>query len=345
MKIQENISLRRYNTFGIDKKARLFLEANRSDEVIQAISHARSLGKKLFVLGGGSNILLVQDIDALVIKINIQGIEKIEEDADSLLLKAGAGVVWHDLVTFSLASGLSGLENLSLIPGTVGAAPMQNIGAYGVEIESVFDHLDAIEIASRQTKRFYKADCAFGYRESIFKNRWKGKYIITHVALRLSKKPRPTIDYGDIQGTLQELGNLSPTPENISKAVISIRQRKLPDPAKIGNAGSFFKNPTVPVAAFERLRNKFPGIPGYPLDKSVKIPAAWLIEQAGWKGKRFGNIGVHEHQPLVLVNHGNGEGSDLIDLSKKIQADIYDKYGITLEREVNLISPQQWINP
>lgn len=345
MKIQENISLREYNTFGIDKKARLFFEASSSDEVVQAISHARSLGRKLFVLGGGSNILLVQDIDAMVIKINILGIEKVEEDADSLLLKAGAGVAWHDLVTFSLASGWSGLENLSLIPGTVGAAPMQNIGAYGVEIESVFDHLDAIEIASRQSKTFFKKDCAFGYRESIFKNKWKGKYIITHVALRLGKKPRPTIDYGDIQRTLQELGNLSPSPENISKAVISIRQRKLPDPKKIGNAGSFFKNPTVPVRDFERLREKFPGIPGYTLGKFVKIPAAWLIEQAGWKGKRFGNIGVHEHQPLVLVNHGNGEGSDLIVLSKNIQSDIFAKFGVILEREVNLISPQQWINP
>lgn len=345
MKIQENISLRRYNTFGIDKKARLFFEAQSSDEVVQAISHARSLGKDLFILGGGSNVLLVQDIDALVIKINIQGIEKIEEDTDSILIKAGAGVVWHHLVSYSLTSGLSGLENLSLIPGTVGAAPMQNIGAYGVEIESVFDHLDAIEIASRQTQKFYKKDCAFGYRESVFKNKWKGKYIITHVALRLWKRPRPTVDYGDIQATLQKLGNLSATPENISKAVISIRQSKLPDPAKIGNAGSFFKNPVVPVANFENLRGKFPQIPGYRVGKSVKIPAAWLIEQAGWKGKRFGNVGVHAHQPLVLVNHGNGEGSDIVELSKKIQSDIYDKFGIQLEREVNLISPEQWIKP
>lgn len=342
MKIRENFPLRAYNTFGIDKKARLFFEAHNSEDVLEAISQADAMGKHLFVLGGGSNVLLVGDIDALVLKIAIQGIEKTEEDEDTVLLKAGAGVIWQDLVHFSLNMGLSGLENLSLIPGTVGAAPMQNIGAYGVELQSAFDHLEAIEIATKNRKIITKATCAFGYRDSIFKNKWKGRYIITRVAFRLSKKHRPITSYGDIERTLKEMGSLPATPENISRAVIKIRQQKLPDPKKIGNAGSFFKNPSIPLGEFSLLKERFPTIPGFRLGELVKVPAAWLIEQAGWKGKRFGAIGVHEKQPLVLVNYGGGEGSEIVALSEKIQADIREKFGITLEREVNLIGPDEW---
>jgi UDP-N-acetylmuramate dehydrogenase len=345
MKIRENISLRAHNTFGIDKKASLFFEAHRPEDVLEAIRQANLLGKPLFVLGGGSNVLLVEDLDALVLKICIEGIEQIEEDADSVLLKVGAGVIWQDLVVTSLQLGLSGLENLSLIPGTVGAAPMQNIGAYGVELQSVFDHLEAIEIATKQSLTVDKATCAFGYRDSIFKNEWKGRYVITRVAFRLSKKQRPVTSYGDIERTLAEMGASNPSPENISKAVIKIRQQKLPDPKILGNAGSFFKNPSIPQAQFSLLKERYPKIPGFPSGPLVKVPAAWLIEQAGWKGKRFGRVGVHENQPLVLVNYGEAEGSEIVALSKKIQTDIREKFGISLEREVNLVGRDDVARP
>ncbi|MBD3631235.1 MAG: UDP-N-acetylmuramate dehydrogenase [Cyclobacterium sp.] len=344
MKIQENISLSAYNTFGINKKARFLYEAESKEDVLYAFNQSRQLNKPLFVLGGGSNILLLEDLDAVVLKINIQGIDSIREDGEQVILKVGAGVVWHDLVKYSIEMGLSGLENLSLIPGTVGAAPMQNIGAYGVEIKSVFDHLEAMEIASGQSRVFTGQDCRFGYRESIFKNKLKGKYIITHVAFRLSKNHEPNINYGDIRLTLKEMGNAYPSPANISEAVVKIRQQKLPDPKELGNAGSFFKNPTIPQVDFNQLKNQYPEIPGYPIeDNMVKIPAAWLIDTAGWKGKRWGAVGVHEKQPLVLVNYGGGTGTDILELSGKIQADIVAKFGIQLEREVNTVSSENLI--
>ncbi|WP_317168806.1 UDP-N-acetylmuramate dehydrogenase [Cyclobacterium plantarum] len=344
MKIQENISLSAYNTFGINKKARFLCEAESREDVLYAFNQSRILNKPLFVLGGGSNILLLEDLDAVVLKINIQGIDSIREDGEQVILKVGAGVVWHDLVRYSIEMGLSGLENLSLIPGTVGAAPMQNIGAYGVEIKSVFDHLEAMEIPSGKLRVFTGKDCRFGYRESIFKNKLKGKYIITHVAFRLNKKHQPNINYGDIRLTLKEMGNAYPSPVNISEAVVKIRQQKLPDPKELGNAGSFFKNPTIPLFDFNQLKNQYPEIPGYPVeDNRVKIPAAWLIDTAGWKGKRCGAIGVHEKQPLVLVNYGGGTGTDILELSGKIQADILGKFGIQLEREVNTISSENLI--
>ncbi|MFO7822770.1 MAG: UDP-N-acetylmuramate dehydrogenase [Cyclobacterium sp.] len=339
MKIQENISLSAYNTFGINKKARFLMEAESKEDILLAFRQCRLSDKPLFVLGGGSNILLLEDLDALVLKINIQGIEVVYEDDETVVMKVGAGMVWHDLVLYSLRKGLSGLENLSLIPGTVGAAPMQNIGAYGIEIKSVFDHLEAIEIATGQVRVFNGEDCRFGYRESVFKNTLKGKFIISHVAFRLHKKHQPHIDYGDIQLTLKKMGDVYPSPENISDAVVKIRQQKLPDPKALGNAGSFFKNPTIPLVEFNQLSIRYPEIPGYPMEgKMVKIPAAWLIDTAGWKGKRIGAVGVHKNQPLVLVNYGGAEGADILELSSKIQADILAKFGINLEREVNVIS-------
>jgi len=253
-------------------------------------------------------------------------------------VKAMAGENWHEFVLYCIENGWAGVENLSLIPGTVGAAPMQNIGAYGVEVKDVFDSLEAVEISSGKYKEFSAEDCAFGYRESVFKTSLKGKYIITSVVFKLRKTPKFNISYGAIQSTLDEMGITELSLKAISDAVIKIRQTKLPDPAKIGNSGSFFKNPTLDKKDYESLKAKFSEIPGYHLpEEKVKIPAAWLIEQAGWKGKTFGEIGVHKDQPLVLVNYGNGKGADIRDLAYKIQTSVADKFGIALSAEVNII--------
>ncbi|SHN26723.1 UDP-N-acetylmuramate dehydrogenase [Cyclobacterium lianum] len=320
------------------------MKAESKEDILLAFKQSQLLGKPLFILGGGSNILLLEDLDALVLKISILGIDKISEDDQQVILKVGAGVVWHDLVLYSLDQNLSGLENLSLIPGTVGAAPMQNIGAYGVEIKSAFEHLEAIEISTGTTRIFQEKDCRFGYRDSIFKNELKGKYIITHVAFRLNKDHQPNISYGDIQSTLQKMGAIRPSPLNISKAVVQIRQQKLPDPKELGNAGSFFKNPTISLERYNQLKEKHSEIPGYPIaGDRVKIPAAWLIDTLGWKGKRMGPVGVHEKQPLVLVNYGGSNGSDILELGRKIQEQVCTEFNIRLEREVNVIGREQLI--
>ncbi len=293
----------------------------------------------MFILGGGSNILLTRDIEALVIKIDIKGKELVREDEDHVWVKVGAGETWHEFVRYAISKNWAGIENLSLIPGTVGASPMQNIGAYGVEIKEVFDSLEAVDRKTGETVTFDHQKCQFGYRESIFKNEAKDQYIITHVTYKLNKKPTFNISYGAISQTLKAMGidrehlNIAA----ISEAVTQIRQSKLPDPKVIGNAGSFFKNPTVSHSSFEELKSKFPEIPGYPQENGIKIPAAWLIEQAGWKGQTFGQIGVHQNQPLVLVNYGKGDGAAIKDLAKKIQADILEKYGIKLQPEVNFV--------
>lgn len=336
MKIQENISLKEYNTFGIDKKARFFVQAKEVQDIRDAIDWSRKHNLSLFILGGGSNVLLTHDLQGLILKIDIQGISVIRESAENVWLKAGAGVIWQKLVDYAINKGWSGIENLSWIPGTVGASPMQNIGAYGAEISEVFDHLEAINKETLQTEIFNNEACCFGYRESVFKNKLKDKYIISHVILRLNKHPHFNTSYGDIENTLAELG-LQPNIKTISEAVIYIRKKKLPDPTTIGNAGSFFKNPYVPATTYKRLKENFPKIPGYVTDHGIKIPAAWLIDQAGWKGKRFGNVGVHHNQPLVLVNYGGAEGEDILELSRKIQEDIFKKFGISLQREVNVV--------
>ncbi|HSJ66144.1 MAG TPA: UDP-N-acetylmuramate dehydrogenase [Anditalea sp.] len=337
MKIQENISLKEFNTFGLDKKAKFFIEVHSNEEVIQALEFAKDKKIPVFILGGGSNILLTKDIHAVVLKINIKGLEILSESDTEVKVKVGAGESWHDFVLKAISNEWAGVENLSLIPGTVGASPMQNIGAYGVEIKEVFDSLEAIDRETHDIIVFNHQQCQFGYRESIFKNIAKDKYIITHVHFRLLKKPSYNVSYGAILQTLKEMNITDLSLKAISDAVIHIRQSKLPDPKVIGNAGSFFKNPTVPVAQYEELKVLHPNIPGYETDEGVKIPAAWLIEKAGWKGKRFGQIGVHEFQPLVLVNYGQGEGQDIVDLSEKIQADIFKKFGIKLHPEVNFI--------
>lgn len=337
MNIQKNVSLQTYNTFGIDKSARFFVQVTSIQEVVQALDEAEKKRLPVLVLGGGSNILLTQDVEALVIKINIKGIHPIKEDEDHIWVKVGAGEVWHDFVLHAIASGWAGIENLSLIPGTVGASPMQNIGAYGVEIKEVFDYLEAVNVRSREIEVFDHSQCQFGYRESIFKNLAKGKYIITHVVFKLNKQASLNISYGAVQATLAEMGVAEPNMEAISKAVIKIRQSKLPDPKTIGNAGSFFKNPTIAKNRYLDLKKRYPNIPGYENEQGVKVPAAWLIEQAGWKGRTFGQVGVHRQHPLVLVNYGGGDGEAIKKLSLDIQKDIEAKFGIRLQPEVNFI--------
>lgn len=338
MIVQTNVSLKPYNTFGIAANAKYFVEVSDIEQLKEILQHPDFQGVERLILGGGSNLLLTKDFDGIVIKVVIKGIEKYREDEQNIWLKAGAGEIWHDLVLYCVNNGYAGIENLSLIPGTVGAAPMQNIGAYGVEIKEVFESLEAIEIKTGKSRIFTKEECQFGYRESIFKHAVKGEYVIVNVSFKLNKTPVYHVEYGAIKDTLAEMGIERLSIKAISDAVISIRQSKLPNPAEIGNAGSFFKNPEIPKAQFDLLKEQFPAIPSYPVNElTVKVPAGWLIEQAGWKGQRFGNIGVHARQALVLVNYGNGKGNEIKELSQKIQDSIKEKFGIQLSAEVNFI--------
>ncbi|WP_422004997.1 UDP-N-acetylmuramate dehydrogenase [Roseivirga pacifica] len=329
-------SLQPYNTFGLDVKAKSFAKFKSLDTLKEGLQLAKD--QPLLILGGGSNLLFTKDYDGLVLKNELKGIDVIQEDAEHFYVEAQAGENWHQFVMHCIANNWAGVENLSLIPGTVGAAPMQNIGAYGVEIIQVFDHLKAMEIATGEIHTFNKEDCLFGYRESIFKKSLKGKYVITSVCFKLKKTPDFNTSYGAIAQTLEDMGVTELSIKAVSDAVIHIRQTKLPDPKEIGNSGSFFKNPEVDKIDFEGLRAEFPSIPGYPLpDNKVKIPAAWLIDQDGWKGKTFGQIGVHKNQPLVLVNYGGGKGADIKALAFKIQASVATKFGIELTPEVNIV--------
>jgi UDP-N-acetylmuramate dehydrogenase len=336
--IQSNVSLKSYNTFGIDVTTRYLVEVDNDQDIqtLLQLPDIQSLPK--LILGGGSNLLLTQDFNGLVIKINIKGIETVKENQDYVWLRAGAGESWHEFVMYCVERGLGGIENLSLIPGTVGAAPMQNIGAYGVEIKDTFDRLEAVDIATGVKRIFTNADCRFGYRDSVFKNEEKGQYIISNVLFRLDKNPVFHISYGDIQKTLEQMSVKELTIKAISEAVIKIRRSKLPDPAEIGNAGSFFKNPEIPASQYEALKNEHPDLPGYIINEEiVKVPAGWLIEQCGWKGKRLGNIGVHARQALVLVNYGGGKGIEIKQLAERIQASVEERFGICLHTEVNFV--------
>lgn len=338
-RVLENVSMLPYNTFGIDVAARYFVEINHLQEYIELVQTGHYAHVKHLFLGGGSNLLLTQDIDALVVKIQMLGIEVVEEDADHIWVKAGAGVVWHDFVCYAVDHQWAGIENMSLIPGTVGAAPMQNIGAYGVEIKDTFDHLDALNLTTMQMERFGAARCSFGYRESYFKREGKGQYLITAVCFRLNKQVQAQTSYGAIQSVLAEKGISNPGIRDVANAVIEIRQSKLPDPKEIGNSGSFFKNPTLSEDAAARLIAEYPNIPHYPVEGStdIKFPAGWLIEQAGWKGYRSGDAGVHAKQALVLVNYGQAKGSEIQALSEQIKKSILEKFGVVLETEVNIL--------
>ena len=333
--IQQNISLKPFNTFGIEQTSKYFSKFSTIEDLKSLLDNPLVRSSQLLILGGGSNILLTQSYDGVVLKNDLRGISIEKEDNDFVWVKSMAGEVWHDLVMYAIQKDFGGIENLSLIPGSVGAAPMQNIGAYGVEIKDVFHELEAMEIETGDEVRFTKKRCQFGYRESIFKRAFKNKYIITSVTLKLTKKHSLKTSYGAIKDELKNITH--PNIKDVSDAVIRIRQSKLPDPKDIGNSGSFFKNPVIPVAQFETLKAKFPDIANYPIDKhSVKIAAGWLIDQAGWKGKTINNYGVHKNQALVLVNYGGANGKDIYTLSETIMADIKAKYGIELEREVNV---------
>jgi UDP-N-acetylmuramate dehydrogenase len=334
MTVQHQYPLQSLNTFGIKAHAEYFSSFSSKEELIELLGKTQ---KPLTILGGGSNILLTKDISGTVLKNEISEIEITHEDNDSLTVKVGGGVVWHDFVMWSIEHNLGGIENLSLIPGSVGAAPMQNIGAYGVEIKSVFEELEAVHIDNKTVKTFSNADCQFAYRYSIFKGELKGQYIICHVTFKLSKHPQFNTSYGAIEEELKAMG-ASKSLESVSQAVINIRQRKLPNPKDIGNSGSFFKNPTIPKAKFEQLKTQFPNIVGYPNgEQSVKVAAGWLIDHAGWKGYRKGDAGVHKNQALVLVNYGTAQGNEILTLSKDIQKSIQETFGIELEAEVNII--------
>lgn len=333
-----NVSLKNYNTFGFDANAKHFVEVSSLSQLLDVLNLEEYQNEPKLFLGGGSNILLLNDFDGLVIKLNLKGIETLEETQEYSILKAGAGEIWHDFVLNSIDKNLSGLENMSLIPGTVGAAPMQNIGAYGAEVKDTFYNLEALNLETQKVETFDKDQCKFGYRESFFKHGGKNKYVILNVSFKLSKSPKINIEYGAIKDTLKEMGIENPSLKDVSNAVIHIRQSKLPNPAEIGNAGSFFKNPEISTEFYRDLKEKFPTIPGYVINQTtVKVPAGWLIEQADWKGQKIGNVGVHSKQALVLVHFGSGKGLEIVELAKKIKESVFEKFGIEINPEVNYV--------
>ena len=337
MQIEHNISLKKHNTFGLEAKAKHFVAINTIEDLKNVLQLAEYPEK--FILGGGSNMLLTKDIEALVMHINLKGIIIVSQDDKSTLVKAQAGENWHEFVLWCLQNNFGGLENLSLIPGNVGTAPIQNIGAYGVELKDTFVSCEALEIATQKIKSFTKTDCNFEYRNSVFKQALKGKYIITSVIFKLTKNNHILrTNYGAISTQLEVMKVKTPTIQDVSKAVIAIRESKLPNPKEIGNSGSFFKNPVISLKDFEILKQNFPEIPNYPVSSSsIKIPAGWLIEKAGFKGKRFGNYGVHKKQALVLVNYNDAKGIEILKLSQVIQETIKRIFNILIEAEVNII--------
>lgn len=337
MRILRNFSLKNYNTFGIDVRAKRFISIENIEDLRNILR--KTYAAELFILGGGSNMLLTGDIQKTVIHIGIKGKEVISENENEVIVRAAAGENWHEFVLWTLQQNFGGLENLSLIPGNVGTAPIQNIGAYGVELKDNFVSCHAMNIQTLEEREFSLKDCEFDYRNSIFKNQLKNQYIITAVDFRLTKKNHQLkTDYGAINDELDKEGISDPGINDISKAVIAIRQSKLPDPKKIGNSGSFFKNPIVPKDLFEKLKSEFPELPSYNVsDENVKIPAGWLIDKTGLKGYREGDAGVHKNQALVLVNYGSASGEEILGLARKVQTMVYQKFGIELEPEVNII--------
>ncbi|MBC5837281.1 UDP-N-acetylmuramate dehydrogenase [Flavobacterium muglaense] len=337
MEIQHNFSLKNYNTFGIEAKASQFASVHSIAD-LQSILEQNPTEKK-FILGGGSNMLLTQDIQALVIHIDLKGKKVIEENDDYVWVESQAGENWHEFVLWTIAQNFGGLENMSLIPGNVGTTPVQNIGAYGTEIKDTFVSCQAMTIENQELKRFTKEECKFGYRESVFKNEVKDQYIITSVVFKLTKRNHKiNTSYGDILGELEKNNISTPTLKEVSNAVITIRKSKLPDPKELGNSGSFFKNPILLKTTFEKIKAQFPEMKYYDISPTeVKVPAGWLIEQAGFKGKRYGDAGVHKNQALVLVNYGNATGQEILAVSRNIQETIFKTFGIHIEAEVNVI--------
>ena len=335
MTFETDFSLKEYNTFGIDAKAKEFIAIHSKDELSSLLKNY----KDIFILGGGSNMLLTKDIEKLVVHIAIKGIEVVDTNEDFVWVKANAGENWHQFVLYCIEHNYGGIENLSLIPGNVGTTPIQNIGAYGVEIKDTFFSCEAMEIDSQKLVTFDKESCAFGYRESIFKNKLKNTYIITAVTFKLTKRNHIlNTSYGAIETELASQNIEVPTLKDVSNAVIAIRKSKLPDPKELGNSGSFFKNPIIPLSVYQKAILNYPEMPHYKVSETeVKVPAGWLIEQAGFKGKRFGDAGIHKNQALVLVNYGKATGAEIVAVAKEIQETIAAKFGISIEAEVNII--------
>ena len=344
MNIQQNISLLPYNTFHIAVASKYFAEIKTENDFSELLREEKFQSNQKLILGGGSNILFTKNFDGIVVKNSFTGISVVKEDENYVWVKASAGEVWHQFVLWCIEKNLAGLENLSLIPGQVGAAPMQNIGAYGVEVKDVFDKLEAIEIATGEKVNFKNAECEFGYRESVFKNKFKNQFLISSVTFRLNRIPKFNVNYGDIKMTLDEMRVNELSIKAVGDAVIKIRSSKLPDPNVLGNAGSFFKNPVITKEEFDLFISKNPIAPNYPIHQSpnspikqYKIPAGWLIEQCGWKGKMVGHTGSHKSQALVLVNYGGATGNEVYQLALEIQKSVLDKFGITISPEVNLV--------
>jgi UDP-N-acetylmuramate dehydrogenase len=334
--LSSQVNLKNHTTFGVDVFSSRFGTFSTIQELTEALTHLNN--EPLLILGGGSNLLMTKNFDGLTLKNEIKGVEELERTENNVVLKVGAGEAWHEFVQYCVERNFAGVENLSLIPGNVGASPMQNIGAYGVEVKDVIKEVHAYHIENNNMEIFSNEACEFGYRESVFKRKLKGQYVITHVVFELKLNATLNTSYGAIETELATKGITQPTLKDVSEAVIAIRQSKLPDPKLIGNAGSFFKNPVVAKEVVEQIKLNYPSIPTYPIDAThVKVPAGWLIEQAGWKGKTFENYGVHKNQALVLVNYGGATGKQIWDLSTDIVNDIHQKFGIELEREVNIV--------
>ncbi|WP_433898328.1 UDP-N-acetylmuramate dehydrogenase [Pseudomonas sp. PSE1(2024)] len=335
LQVQPQVSLKPFNTFGVDVRAQLFAEAHSDADVREALAYATSHDVPLLVIGGGSNLLLTADIPALVLRMATRGIRVISDDGNRVVIEAEAGEPWHPFVQHTLAQGFSGLENLSLIPGTVGAAPMQNIGAYGVEIKDVFAGLTALDRQTGELRDFSLEECNFAYRDSVFKQQ-PGRWLILRVRFALDRVAHLHLEYGPVRQRLTEQGIEQPTPTDVSRAICSIRSEKLPDPAVLGNAGSFFKNPLVPAAVVAQIKAQHPDLVAYAQpDGQMKLAAGWLIERAGWKGFREADAGVHQLQALVLVNYGAATGLQLLDLAQRIQKDISERFNVELEMEPN----------
>ena len=337
MAILNDFSLKNYNTFGIEAKAKQFVAVHSIPELKSILEQNKT--QKKFVLGGGSNMLLTKNIEALVIHIDLKGKKILQEDADYVWVESQAGENWHEFVLWTIDQNFGGLENMSLIPGNVGTTPVQNIGAYGTEIKDTFVSCEAINIVTQEMRTFTKEECHFGYRESVFKNEVKDQYIIVSVIFKLTKRNHKiNTSYGDITSELAKNNVTTPTLKDVSNAVIAIRKSKLPDPAELGNSGSFFKNPILLKTDFEPIHQKFPEMRFFDISETeVKVPAGWLIEQAGLKGKRFGDAGIHKNQALVLVNYGGATGQEILNVSKTVQDTVFNMFGIHIEAEVNII--------
>ena len=333
----ENYSLKNHHTFGLNVSAKFFFEYTSAEELLEILRDPLLITHDCLLLGGGSNLLFLEDFKGVVLHSSISGIEVVEEDNKSVIVKVGAGVEWDALVEWSVTNNFGGIENLSWIPGDVGASPVQNIGAYGVELKDVFVKAEGVYLNNGQLFSRDKEACAFGYRDSIFKNELKDKVVITSVYFQLKKHPQFLLDYGNVRQAVEELGG--PTLRNVRQSIISIRNEKLPDPKVFGNAGSFYKNPLVHVSVLETIRKSYPDVPYYEIPNSalVKIPAGWLIEKAGWKGRSLGNAAVHENQAFVLINKGQASGREILTLAESIEVDIKQKFNLVLMREVNVV--------